>query len=153
MPPAMTWYPRDWRVKGGLSEQQLAGAAKRVAESPQEDMRVLVVHHNVVRGRLSKRWGMARPQLTLDRIAALGVDVVCTGHDHEERVEVVTRSTGSFLVSGANTLSRRMRGHRPSAINVIEATQSEVTVTAWPFKNGAFEPGPMTASLPRNGAR
>lgn len=153
MSPAMTWYPRDWRVKGGLSEQQLAGAAKRVAESPQEDMRVLVVHHNVVRGRLSKRWGMARPQLTLDRIAALGVDVVCTGHDHEERVEVVTRSTGSFLVSGANTLSRRMRGHRPSAINVIEATQSEVTVTAWPFKNGAFEPGPMTASLPRNGAR
>ncbi|WP_337172586.1 metallophosphoesterase [Gemmatimonas aurantiaca] len=149
LPPTLTWYPRDWRVKGGLTDSQLTDATRRMAESPRGDLRLLVVHHNVVRGRLSKRWGMARPQSTLDRIAAMNLDVVCTGHDHEERVEVVERRTGRFLLSAANTLSRRMRGRRPSALNVIEATPSTVTVSAWTFRDGAFTPGPMTASIPR----
>lgn len=150
MPPALTWYPRDWRVKGGLTQAQLDDALVRVKASPKSDLKVLVVHHNVVRGRLSRRWGMSKPERTLNMIAALGVDVVCTGHDHEERVEVVKRTTGEFLLSGANTLSKRVRGHRPTAINVIEATSEAVTVTAWPFSNGEFAPGPMTASLVRS---
>lgn len=149
LPPALTWYPRDWRVKGGLKDSQLDEAELRVRESAEGDLRLLVVHHNVVRGRLSRRWGMARPQRTLDRIAELGVDVVCTGHDHEERVEAVERSTGKFLLSGANTLSRRVRGHRPTAINVIEATSQTVTVTAWTCTGGSFHADGATASMPR----
>lgn len=147
--PAMTWYPRDWRVKGGLTREQLASAHRRLAASPAGDLRLLVVHHNVVRGRLSRRWGLKRPEQMLDAIAALPVDVVCTGHDHEERIEVVERATGRFLVSGANTLSSRMRGHRPSALNVIEATGQAVTITAWGFADGTFVPGPMTGRLDR----
>jgi predicted phosphodiesterase len=145
----LTWYPRDWRVKGGLTVGQLRDGHARLAASPAGDLRVLVVHHNVVKGRLSRRWGLARPQATLDAIAAMPVDVVCSGHDHEERVEVVERATGRFVVSTANTLSSRMRGHRPSAVNVIEADATAVRVTAWGFTSGAFHPGPMTATLPR----
>lgn len=146
---ALTWYPRDWRVKGGLTDAQLVRARERLAQSAATDLRLLVVHHNVVRGRLSHRWGLARPQTTLDAIAAAAPHVVCTGHDHEERIEVVQRSTGRFLVSGANTLSSRMRGHRPSALNVIEADATTVSATAWVYTGTAFEPGPLTASMPR----
>ena len=85
----------------------------------------------------------------LDRIAAMSVHVVCTGHDHEERTEVVQRTTGRFLASAANTLSSRSRKHRPSALNVIEATDTQVTARAWTYQGGAFVPGPMSATLDR----
>jgi predicted MFS family arabinose efflux permease len=42
-----------------------------------------------------------------------------------------------------------MRGHRPSALNVIEATGQAVTITAWGFADGTFVPGPMTGRLDR----
>ena len=150
-PPSLTWYPRDWRVKGGLTDAQLADAHARLAASPPGDLRLLVVHHNVVKGRLSRRWGLARPTQVLDAVAAMPVDVVCTGHDHEERVELIERTTGRFVVSAANTLSSRMRGRRPSALNVIEATPDELRVTAWPFDGQRFAPGPMGVRVPREG--
>lgn len=155
LPTALTWYPRDWRVKGGLAPSQIVALRERLAHSPEHDLRVLVVHHNVVRGRLSNRWGLARPEATLDAIAALGVDVVCSGHDHEERIELVTRPTGSFIASTANTLSSRMRGRRASALNVIEADAQSVSVTAWCYREAraAFEAGPMTLTVPRRRPR
>lgn len=149
LPAALTWYPRDWRVKGGLSVEQLERAATELAASPDGDLRLLVVHHNVLRGRLSRRWGLARPRETLDLIAALPADVVATGHDHEERIEVVERSSGVFLLSAANTLSRRVRGHRPSALNIIEADEASIRVQAWVYADGRFVPGSAKAEMPR----
>ena len=61
LPQAVTWYPRDWRVKGGLTSAQFDWATRELAASPAGDLRLLVVHHNVVRGRLSTRWGLKQP--------------------------------------------------------------------------------------------
>jgi 3',5'-cyclic AMP phosphodiesterase CpdA len=154
-PEALTWYPRDWRVKGGLTPLQLRDATARLAAAPPGDVRLLVVHHNVVRGHLSNRWGLKHPQQVLDALATMPLDVVCTGHDHEERAELVERRGQRFLVSAANTLSSRMRGHRPSALNVIEADAHSITVTAWGYDRRTlrFTPGPVTATLPREGPR
>jgi 3',5'-cyclic AMP phosphodiesterase CpdA len=147
-PESLTWYPRDWRVKGGLTAAQLQRAHARLASAPAGDLRLLVVHHNVVRGHLSGRWGLKEPRRVLDALTAMPVDVVCTGHDHEERVETVGAGAHRVVVSGANTLSNRMRGHRPSAVNVIEAAPGTLTVQAWPYEQGAFVPGPMRVSVP-----
>jgi len=151
LPPALTWYPRDWRVKGGLTAAQIDAARRALAGAPRDSLRIAVVHHNVVKGRLSKRWGLSRPERQLDALAALDVDVICSGHDHEERLELVTRRTGHFVASTANTLSNRMRGHRPSAVTVIEATTSDVALRAWPYDSAAraFAPGPLMLSAPR----
>lgn len=150
LPQAVTWYPRDWRVKGGLTDAQLEQAAQRLAAAPPDDLRVLVVHHNVVRGRLSRRWGLKRPRAVLAALANMGAHVVCTGHDHEERIEVVGHGPARFLVSCANTLSSRMRGHRPSALNIIERRDEAVTATAWSYdaSSRAFVRGPMQETLP-----
>ena len=145
-PESLTWYPRDWRVKGGLTDTQLRDAHERLAGAPAGDLRILVVHHNVVRGRLSNRWGLKEPWRVLDAIAAMPVDVVCTGHDHEEQVQLVG---GRVLVSAANTLSNRMRGHRPSALNVIEAGPTDVRVQAWTYAAGLFVPGPVAGRVAR----
>ncbi len=139
LPHAITWYPRHWRVKGALTDPQLADARARLAESPPGDLRILVLHHNVVRGRLSNRWGLTRPQQMLDAIAGSGAQVVCAGHDHEERVELVQRASGSVIASTANTLSSRMRGHRPSAIAMIEADAGMISVAPWSFDSTVRE--------------
>ena len=139
LPTAVSWYPRDWRVKGGVSAAQLRNAQARMAASPVDALRILVLHHNVVRGQLSNRWGLTRPQRMLDLIAGTDADVVCAGHDHEERVEVVTRASGTIVSSTANTLSSRMRGRRASAVNVIEADGEEVRVGVWTFDEAVAE--------------
>jgi 3',5'-cyclic AMP phosphodiesterase CpdA len=133
MPWTLTWNPRDLRVKGGLTDDQLAHAQARLGESASGDLRVLVVHHNIVRGRLSNRWGLARPHRTLDAIAQMSPHVVCTGHDHEERVEIVERHGHRWILSTANTLSSRMRGRRASSFNIIESDGTTVRVKAWLF--------------------
>ncbi len=143
LPQTLTWYPRDWRVKGGVTDAQFAHATARLHASPPGDLKMLVLHHNVVRGRLSNRWGLARPEHSLDLIAASGAHVVCAGHDHEERVELVTRKGHRFVSSTANTLSTRMRGHRPSAVNVIDAVGDTIAVTVHTYDapSRAFVPG------------
>ena len=148
LPHALAWYPRHWRVKGGLTDAQLAGARERLSESPRDDLRILVVHHNVMRGALSNRWGLTRPLAVLDAIALASPHVVCTGHDHQERVEVVSRASGRFIAACAGTLSNRMRGHRPSSVNVIESDGTTVAVTAYVYRDGAFVEGPMRAEIP-----
>ncbi len=134
MPWTLTWNPRDLRVKGGLTDAQLRDARHRLDASPAGDLRVLVLHHNVLRGALSNRWGLARPEQALDALAAMAPDVVCTGHDHEERAELVSRATGDLLVSTANTLSSRARGRRTASLNLIEADQSHVRIEIWHFQ-------------------
>ncbi len=150
MPHALTWYPRDWRVKGGLTNEQLSRAAAQLATSPSGDLRILVVHHNVLRGRLSGRWGLTHPEAMLDAITAMPVEVVCNGHDHEERLEVVTRAARRILVSTANTLSSRMRGRRASALNVIERLPDGVRGTSWGYDAAtrAFIPAFTSVWLP-----
>ncbi len=133
MPWTLTWNPRDLRVKGGLTDAQLYGAKQRLAAAPVGDLRVLVVHHNVVRGRLSNRWGMAQPQRILDGIADMKAHIVCSGHDHEERIEIIERRGRKFMVSTSNTLSSRMRGHRPSAFNTISFCNGELSAKSWTF--------------------
>lgn len=150
MPWAVTANPRDWSVKGGLTAAQIESARARIALTSPTDLRVLVTHHNVVRGRLSNRWGMANPERTLDALAGLRADVICTGHDHEERIERVERGPHALVVSGANTLSNRVRGHRASALNVIDADATSVAVTVWTYDTDAraFAVG-LTSRFPR----
>lgn len=125
----LTKRPRDLSVKGALTRQQLADARARFAAAPADALRVLVVHHNVVPGELSRRWGLARHEAMLDGIVEAGADVVLSGHDHQERVETVQRNGGHFVASTAGTLSNRARGERPAALMTIEADATSLTVT------------------------
>ena len=51
--------------------------------APQGDLKVLVMHHNLLRGNLSNRWGLASRALGIVDASLTGADVVCCGHDHE----------------------------------------------------------------------
>lgn len=125
----LTRRPRDLSVKGALTDAQLADASRRFAAAPPGDLRVLVVHHNVVPGDLSQRWGLTRHEHMLDAIVATGAELVLSGHDHQERVVQVERDGGSFVASTAGTLSNRSRGARASALVTVTADATSLEVT------------------------
>jgi 3',5'-cyclic AMP phosphodiesterase CpdA len=127
---SLTWNPRDLTVKGHLRKREIARVQRVFAAAPPDLARVLVVHHNVLRGDLSRRMGLARWRRAQRRIIESGADVVLCGHDHQEGAELLG---GRVVVSTASTLCRRVRGERPASFNfvTIEPTAVHVTFFRW----------------------
>lgn len=139
---SLTWNLRDVTVKGHLPAGELARAERAFAAAPRGTVRVLVLHHNVLKGRLSRRWGLARPLAALDGIARCGADLVCCGHDHEEGIGSFERNGRRVVVSTAGTLSTRSRGKRPSSFNVVRVTSAAIRVEIHRFDRARQTFGP-----------
>jgi 3',5'-cyclic AMP phosphodiesterase CpdA len=138
---SVTWNPRDLTVKGHLPKAELARAAAAFASrNGGGALKVLVVHHNVLKGHISRRWGLARPRAALHGIVASGADVVCCGHDHEEGIGTIELDGRRVIVSTAGTLSTRGRAHRPPNFNVVRATATGIRVEIHGFDraSGSF---------------
>jgi 3',5'-cyclic AMP phosphodiesterase CpdA len=144
---SVTWNPRDLTVKGHLPAAETERARRAFAQADPAKLRVVVLHHNVLRGRISNRWGLAHPSDAQARLAASGADLVLCGHDHEEGAGPLD---SGMVVSTASTHTSMTRGKRPSAFNLIEASPTTVTVRhmCWERNQGRFEPGPQ-ADFPR----
>jgi 3',5'-cyclic AMP phosphodiesterase CpdA len=134
----------DFTVKGHLPRREIERARQVFAAAPADLARVLVVHHNVLRGDLSRRMGLARWRTAQRRIVACGADVVLCGHDHQEGADLLD---GRVVVSTTGTLSVRTRGGRPSCFNVVTIEPSAVQVTffRWEAEAGRFRPSDTSA--------
>ena len=146
---SLTLRPRDLAVKGHLPKREIERARAAFAAAPPEQARVLVVHHNVLRGELSERMGLARWRQAQRRIVASGAEVVLCGHDHQEDAELLD---GRVVVSTAGTLCRRTRGGRPTSFNfvTIEQTAVHITFFRWDREAGKFRASD-TAAFARPG--
>jgi predicted phosphodiesterase len=102
-----------------------------------DQARVLVLHHNVLRGELSKRMGLAHWKRAHRRIVDTGADVVLCGHDHQENVDVLD----GVVVSCAGTISQSSRGGRASAFHriCIEDDSIQVEVYLWEQEHRTFK--------------
>ena len=125
----LTWNVRDISIIGDLRRRQIEWAHRRFMESPEADARVIVMHHNPVRGELSGRHGLKNTRRVLGGFAQIGVDLVLCGHDHQEAIHFVEHTRKGTIVSTAGTVSNRSRGGRPSSYNVIEIGPAEIRVT------------------------
>ncbi|MDX2193783.1 MAG: metallophosphoesterase [Gemmatimonadales bacterium] len=140
---SLTTRLRDLAVKGHLPASETDRAAAEFATAPPGTARVLVLHHNVLRGRLSRRMGLARPEAAWRRLEACGADVVLCGHDHEE---AAAATPGGLPVATSSTHTSRTRGGRPSACNVVTvepgAPRARVGIVpwAWDAVRGTFLP-------------
>lgn len=137
---SMTWNQRDLAVKGHLPAGEVVRARAIFAEAPAGTLRVLAVHHNVLRGEISQRMGLARWRQAQRRLEASGADLILCGHDHQEGIGRI----GPRLVVGtASTHSNRTRGKRPSVFNVVtvDATSLTVQQMRWDRDHGRFMPG------------
>jgi 3',5'-cyclic AMP phosphodiesterase CpdA len=147
---SLTLRVRDVAVKGHLPKREIARVGALFAAAPPEQARVLVVHHNVLRGDISRRMGLARWRQAQRRIAASGADVVLCGHDHQEGAELLD---GRVVVSTAGTLCQRTRGGRPTSFNfvTIEPTAVHITFFRWDAAHARFQASD-TAAFARGAA-
>jgi 3',5'-cyclic AMP phosphodiesterase CpdA len=145
VPGTITWNPRDVGVVGNMSIAQIAEARMKFDRAPKGNQRVIVMHHNPLRGEISNRYGLSRPARAAKAFVDLGIDLVLCGHDHQEAVHHVEHTTYGTIVCTAGTVSNRTRGQRPSAMNVITLTPQgiEIEPQIWSVDAQNFLPGPV----------
>ncbi len=134
---SLTWNPRDIATKGHLPKGEIERARQLFAAAEPGQAKILVIHHNVLRGELSGRMGLARWRQAQRRIVASGAELVLCGHDHQECAELLD---DRVVVSCAGTLSGRMRGGRPSVFHrvVIDERSIHVELYRWDADRKAF---------------
>lgn len=142
-PFTLTSRVRDLSVVGAIRPEQRARATRELAGAPDGDLRVLMMHHNVLKGTLSHRWGLTSRERGLDEIGATGCELVLCGHDHEAQVAQVERDGRRYVVSQANTISNRARGGRPVSFHEIswDAAHIKVVRQEWREASADFVEG------------
>ena len=140
----LTWNVRDLSIIGIVRKRQIERVRAEFDKSPKGDARVIVMHHNPVKGELSGRHGLKDTRKVLGAFADMGVDLVLCGHDHQEAVHYIEHTRKGTVISTAGTVSSRSRGGRPSSVNVIDITAVEITVNTlvWASGSSTFTPGP-----------
>jgi len=140
---------RDIAVKGHLPKSEMQRIQSVFAEADPGLPRVLVIHHNLLRGEMSTRMGLARWRRAQRRIIEAGTDVVLCGHDHQEGAEMLD---GRVAVSTAGTLSTRARGGRPVSFNFVTIDPAAVQVTFFRWDSGKqrFQPSDTAAFARRS---
>lgn len=140
----LTWNMRDLSVIGDLRPDQLEWARSELERVPEEAVRVILMHHNPVKGEISQRHGLKHTRAILGAFASMGVELVLCGHDHQEAIHYVEHTRRGTIVSTAGTVSNRSRGGRPSSLNMIttDATSVEVSTLIWTPEERTFVRGP-----------
>ena len=123
---SMTWNLNDLAVKGHLPRSEAAKLTRYFQSAPPGAVRVVVVHHNVLRGAISRRMGMARWKAAQRLLRQTGADLILCGHDHQEGTGQLD---GVVVVATTSGHTRgRIRGDKPSAFNLITIEESAITV-------------------------
>ena len=140
----LTWNMRDISIIGDITRAQIERTRREFDASPADDSRVVVMHHNPVKGELSQRHGLKHTKQILGAFAEMGVDAVLCGHDHQEAIHYIEHTKKGTVVSTAGTVSNRSRGGRPSSVNVLTMAPGKVDVLTWIWAEDrqTFAPGP-----------
>jgi 3',5'-cyclic AMP phosphodiesterase CpdA len=141
----LTWNMRDLSVIGDVTRSQLERLRERCDGAASDAARIVVMHHNPVRGELSQRHGLKHTKKVLGAFAEMGVDLVLCGHDHQEAIHFVEHTKKGTVISTAGTVSSRSRGGRPSSVNCIDVSGDEIHIVTWIWEPTArrFGPGPV----------
>ena len=141
----LTWNMRDISIIGHLTRGQIERARAEFEKSRAGDARVIVMHHNPVKGELSQRHGLKNTQRILGAFAEMDVDLVLCGHDHQEAVHYIEHTKRGTIISTSGTISNRSRGGRPSSVNSIRIAEKDIEVSTlvWSNDERTFIAGPV----------
>jgi 3',5'-cyclic AMP phosphodiesterase CpdA len=129
---------RPWRHQsGGLSPEQLAGAASRLRAAPAGKLRLVVLHHQLVNApwRTRKR-PLAHRGAALSELAAAGAELIVAGHVHQVAVaerhefEVVDGDVAGSVLTTAPGLGQPRPHRRGEARGALAYRVDERTITA-----------------------
>jgi 3',5'-cyclic AMP phosphodiesterase CpdA len=147
---SMTYNLNDMAVKGHLPASETERITARFSAEPAAMLRVIVMHQNVLRGKISGRMGLASWRRAWRNLMATEADLILCGHDHEEGVGILPNGA---VVATSGTHTSRTRGGRDSACNLIIAEADQITVRhyCWNAAEHHFRVG-EESSFPRSRA-
>ena len=149
---SLTRRMRDLGVIGHVNKRDLQKVEEAFSRADPDAARVVMIHHNPIRGAVSGRHGLANTKQALSSFAALGTELVLCGHDHQEAVHTVEEGAPGLVVSTAGTISNRLRAGRPSSFNLVEIDDRNLRITPYSWRNpGGFVPS-VERSFPRRRA-
>jgi 3',5'-cyclic AMP phosphodiesterase CpdA len=136
-------------VIGHVNRRDLEKVEEAFSRAAPDAARIVMIHHNPIRGELSGRHGLANTKQALRAFASLGAELILCGHDHQEAVHTVEEGDFGLVISTAGTISNRIRAGRPSSFNLVEIDESVLRVATYAWRNpGGFIPA-KDHSFPR----
>ena len=145
---ARGWQARMNWSKGVIDLDQTQRAARALAATPRDHLRILACHHPLIEMIGAPMTGEVKRGRAAARIfAEAGVDLIMTGHVHAPFALPIGVGDHKCYAVGCGTLSVRERG-AAAGFNVVAWTDDEICVTAMAWTGSHFESG-RTWSLDR----
>lgn len=149
---ALTHRFRDLGVIGQVKHADMVRVKKIFENAARDAARIVMMHHNPIRGELSGRHGLANTEQALHAFSDLGTELILCGHDHQDAIHTIERGAHGVIISTAGTISNRIRPGRASSFNVVEIEDQEFNITAYAWrKDEGFGPS-EERSFPRRTA-
>ena len=123
---------------GRIGRAQMRAIARSHVASPEKTL-VVVMHHPPEHPAGSTKRLMSHSGKGVEALAAVGADIVLSGHLHNAHVAPLTAAPGILLVQAGTGLSTRLRAE-PNTLNLLTIEPGHVRVDRYAaFEAPAFE--------------
>lgn len=126
---------RDLGVIGYVRKADIEIVREAFESADPDAARVVMIHHNPVKGELSGRHGLANTEQALQAFSSLGAELILCGHDHQEAIHTVEREAHGLIISTAGTISNRLRPGKASSFNLVEIDDANLRITPYSWQN------------------
>lgn len=126
---------RDLGVIGHVRHRDIELVKRAFEDADPTAARIVMIHHNPIRGELSRRHGLANTEQALHAFANLGAELIMCGHDHQTAVHTVERGVHGIVISTAGTISNRLRAGRASSFNLVDIDERNLHITPYSWRS------------------
>ncbi len=127
---------RDLGVIGHVKHADIQRVKAAFEAADPAAARIVMIHHNPIRGELSGRHGLANTEQALHAFADLDTELILCGHDHQDAVHTIESGSHGLIISTAGTISNRIRPGRASSFNLVEIDEDNLRITAHAWRPG-----------------
>ena len=127
---------RDLGVIGQVKHADMVRVRQIFERAAPDACRIVMIHHNPIRGEQSGRHGLANTEQALHAFADLGTELILCGHDHQDAIHTTESGAHGLIISTSGTISNRIRPGRASSFNVVEIEDNELHITAHAWRQG-----------------
>jgi 3',5'-cyclic AMP phosphodiesterase CpdA len=126
---------RDLGVIGHVKRRDIEIVREAFSRASPDAARIVMIHHNPIRGELTGRHGLANTEQALHAFADLGTELVLCGHDHLQALHNVERGVHGLIISTAGTISNRIRPGRASSFNLVNIDERTLRITTYAWQD------------------
>ena len=127
---------RDLGVIGHVKHADIERVRAAFEAADPAAARIVMIHHNPIRGELSGRHGLANTEQALHAFSDLGTELILCGHDHQDAVHTIEKGAHGLVISTAGTISNRIKPGRASSFNLVHTDADNLRIVAHSWKKG-----------------